>query len=268
MKRVLLAPVLWLVLFMVVPMALIAVFAISERSAWGGVGRGFSMEGLASLADGTTLRLLGRSLWIAAAATALCLVLGYPLAWFIATSPRRTFLLALVAIPFLTNFLIRTFSLRWLMSPEGWIASGLGIDVLNSTGAVLFGLVHGYLPFMVLPLWASMDRLPPRVVEAARDLGASPVTAFRTVVLPLTRPGAVAGSILVFVPCFGAFVTPELLGGEQARMTGSMINHYFSSSGDWPRGSALALVVTAVATVIVVARFRSGGGAGEEDLAP
>lgn len=257
MKKLLLLPTAWLALFLILPLALIAVFSFCGRSAYGGLEWRFSTEGVEALRDATTLQLLWRSVWIAVVATALCLLAAYPLAVAVVNSRWKNALLVLVVIPFWTNLLVRTYALRFLMSPEGWLAQTLGIDLLYHTPAVIFGLVYGYLPFMVLPIYASLEKVPQRLLEASQDLGASPWIGFWKVTVPLTRPGIVAGCVLVFIPCLGAFVTPELLGGTRVPMVGSMINHHFKNSGDWPRGSALALVVTLLMTAVLYVYYRT-----------
>lgn len=256
MKKLLLPPTAWLVLFMLVPMGLIAIFSLCGRSAHGGVEWRLSTEGVRALLDANTLALLWRSFWIAVVSTLLCLAASYPLAYFIATSRWKNALLVLVVIPFWTNFLVRTYALQFLLSPEGWLAQALGLDLLYHTPAVIFGLVYGYLPFMVLPIYASLEKVPKRLLEASQDLGAGLWRTFWRVTVPLTRPGIVAGCVLVFIPCLGAFVTPELLGGTRVTMIGSMINHHFKSSGDWPRGSALALVVTLLMATMLYLYYR------------
>ena len=230
-----LPPTLWLCLFLVLPTIVLCA---------GGV----TGEGLASLADPVTLRLLGRSLRIAVVTTAACLVVGYPAALFIAScAPRwRDLLLFLIVLPFWTNLLVRTYALMFCLRPLGF---------LYSEPAVVFALVHSFLPFMVLPLYASIEKLPRRVLEAARDLGASRWSAFRRVTVPLTLPGIAAGSILVFIPVLGIFALPEFIGGTSVPMVGSQINLHYMKSGDTAAGAALAVVLV-VATVALTALYQ------------
>src|SRR5688572_29499059 len=211
MRRLLTALLLptsfWLAAFLVLPAAMLAAAAVSS-------------EGLRTFLMPETALLLGRSFRIAAVTTLLSLVLGYPLAYYIAGAPpaRRGLLLFLVVLPFWTNLLVRTYAIMFLLRPAG---------LLYSETAVVFGLVHSYLPFMVLPLYASIEKVPGRLVEAARDLGARPSEAFLRVTMPLTMPGIVAGCVLVFIPVLGAFAIPELLGGARVPMIGSQVNLYF-----------------------------------------
>ena len=238
MKRLLgllLPPVAWLVVFLVLP-----TLAVSLQA--------FSLGGLAQL-DLATLRLLGKSFLIALEVTAICLVLGYPVAYFIATcTPRwRGLLLVLVVLPFWTNVIVRTYALIFLLRPLGLY--------LTLPGAVA-GLAHSYLPFMVLPVYVAIEKLPPRLLEAAADLGASPWQSFRHVTLPLTLPGVVAGCILVFLPVLGSFATPELLGGREAIMYGSQINFLFTTGQNPAAGSALTVVLVVLTVGLTWAYYR------------
>ncbi len=231
----LLPPTAWLLLFLVVPTAMLTTAA-------------FSAEGRAYVADPDTLRLLWRSVRIAAAATALCLVAGYPVAYFIAgCGPRwRNLLLFLVVLPFWTNLLVRTYALIFCLRPAGF---------LYNEGAVVLGLFHSYLPFMVLPLYGSIEKLPKRLLEASQDLGASPARTFLRVTLPLTMPGIAAGAILVFIPVLGAFAIPELMGGESVRMIGSVIDIHFGQQNR-AAGSALTLVLMLFTTALTWLYYR------------
>jgi len=200
-----------------------------------------------------------RSLGFAALTMALCLILGLPLAFFIARLPSRykTFALTLVVIPLWTNLLVRTYAWQILLSPEGWIANfavalGLaqhGEPLYPGALAVLLGLVCDYLPFLVLPLYASVEKIDWQLAEAARDLGASGWDLFRHAVLPQISPGLAAGIILVFAPATGQFVIPDLLGGAKTVFLGNVIQQQFGSSRDWPFGSALAGVAMLVVLV-------------------
>lgn len=231
----LLPPTAWLLLFLVVPTAILCAAA-------------FSAEGRAYMTDGDTLRLLWRSIRIATAATGLCLVAGYPVAYFIAgCGPKwRNLLLFLVVLPFWTNLLVRTYALIFVLRPTGF---------LYHEGAVIFGLFHSYLPFMVLPLYTSIEKLPKRLLEASQDLGASPWQTFLRVTLPLTMPGIAAGSILVFIPVLGAFALPELMGGESVRMIGSVIDIHFGQQNR-AAGSALTLVLVLFTTALTWLYYR------------
>ncbi len=219
----LIPPVAWLLLFLVLPTAILAAAA-------------FSPEGLQALGAASTWRLLGRSFGYAAVSTVLCLLASYPAACFIAgCGPRtRPLLLFLVVLPFWTNLLVRTYALMHLLRTQG---------LLNTKGAVVFGLVQSFVPFMILPLVTSIEKVPPRLLEAARDLGASPWAAFWRVTVPLTAPGIAAGCMLVFIPVMGIFALPEFLGGAQVSLVGMQINLLFKQDSRSAAGSALTLIL-------------------------
>lgn len=255
--------VLWLLAFFVLPLILVLGISFLTRNLGGTPGLPLTIEHyerVFSTFDG----ILIRSLRIAALTTAICWLLGYPLAFYISTRRRsfvRGLLLFLVILPFWTNFLVRTYALRVLFGLEGPInglllGSGLvqePIGFLNTEFAVLLGLVYGFLPFMVLPIYASVERLDWRLVEAARDLGANDWQSFRRIILPLTLPGVVAGSALVFIPAIGAYVTPDLLGGIRGLMIGNLIQRQYSGTGNLPLGAALStvLLVTVLLTLLI-----------------
>jgi putrescine transport system permease protein len=196
------------------------------------------------------------SLKIAALAMLIALVLGYPMAYAIARAPARwrTTLLILVMLPFWTSFLVRIYAWIGLLRPTGIINTTLEslglIDaplvLLNTPGAVYLGIVYAYLPFMVLPLYARLERLDPALLEAAADLGAKPWRAFLHVTLPLSLPGILAGCLLVFIPAVGEFVIPELLGGPDTVMIGKVLWNEFFSNRDWPLSAALTVVLLVV----------------------
>jgi spermidine/putrescine transport system permease protein len=212
--------------------------------------------------------VLLRSLLIAAAATVLCLLLGFPLALFLSRArKRRGLYLFLVILPFWTSFLVRTYAWIFLLRDTGLVntallAAGLirqPMPLLYNDGAVLLGLVYGYLPFMVLPLYATLERQDRALLEAAADLGAKPMATLARVVIPLSAPGIRAGLILVFVPCVGAYLTPDLLGGGKTVMIGNLVQNQFTTARDWPFGSAISLALMSVVVLLVVAVLRRGG---------
>jgi spermidine/putrescine transport system permease protein len=259
----------YLVLFFALPLLIVVVYSFATRSVRGAtVLGGWNLRSYARLTDDLVLTIAWRSLWIAVVTTLVCLLLSYPFAYYLATRPARTraLLLVLVMIPFWSNFLVRTYAWRMLLSSDGpftRLLVAIGFDdaqLLFTPGAVLIGLVYGYLPFMILPLYASIERLDHSLVEAARDLYATGWEAFWRVTWPLTRPGVIAGSILVFIPSFGAYVTPEILGGRGSTMLGSYIARQFiGTASDWPFGSALSVAILVVMMIAAMAYFRSGG---------
>jgi spermidine/putrescine transport system permease protein len=258
----------YLVLFFAIPLGIVFVYSFATRSSTGRTVLGeWSFNAYARLADPLVLQIAWRSLWLAVVTTAICLLVGYPFAYHIATrSPTmRNVLLVLVMIPFWSNLLVRTYAWRVLLGSGGPVSQitemfGLGeTRLLFTPVAVLLGLVYGFLPFMVLPLYAAIERIDFSLIEAARDLYASGWEAFRKVTLPLSKSGIVAGSILVFVPSLGAYVTPELLGGSKTTMLGSYVVRQFLSARDWPFGSSLSFVVMTVMLAAVIIYFRVGG---------
>jgi spermidine/putrescine transport system permease protein len=258
----------YLLLFFALPLLIVFVYSFATRSATGRtVLTGWNIASYQRLVDPFVLQIAWRSFVLAAVATVICLVVGYPFAYYLATrTPRvRNVLLVLVMIPFWSNFLVRTYAWRVLLGSGGPVSQvteflGLGqTRLLFTSTAVMIGLVYGYLPFMILPLYASIERVDTSLVEAARDLYASGWAAFRKVTWPLSRPGVVAGSILVFIPSFGAYVTPEILGGSRTTMLGSFIVRQFLSARDWPFGSALSFVVMFAMLIAAVVYFRVGG---------
>lgn len=251
--------ILWLVVFFVLPLAVVLVFSFMSRGRGGVAIMPFTLDHYGRTFD-VFFIILQRSIGLAALTTVICLIAGYPLAFFISTRRRRIvqqIALFLVILPFWTNFLIRTYAWRILLGEEGTINGvllSLGfisepLPLLNTQLAVLIGLVYGFLPFMVLPIYASVERFNFRYVDAAHDLGANDVRAFLRIVLPLTLPGVLAGCALVFIPSVGAFVTPDLLGGTKGLMIGNLINKQFGGSGNMPLGSALSIVMMAVVMI-------------------
>jgi len=252
---------------MLAPLAIVCVYSFLSRGAYGGVERPFTLENYTRVWDPLYGIILWRSLWIAAVATALCLVLGFPLALFIARSgTKKNLYLSLVILPFWTSFLIRTYAWMFLLRDTGLINSvlqALGLihqplPMLYNDGAVILGLVYGYLPFMVLPLYATLERMDQSLVEAAADLGARPLDALFRVTLPLCAPGIRAGAILVFVPCLGTFLTSDLLGGSKTILIGNLVQNQFTTARDWPFGAALSLALMAAAMALLLAARRQG----------
>lgn len=199
------------------------------------------------------IRIFLRSIGLAAVTAACTLVLAFPTALWMAFQPpsRRTLLLFIVTVPFWTNLLVRNYSWVLMLRSGGvidWVAMGLhlrtqSLDLLYTPLATLIGLVYSFLPYMILPIYVSMEKIDRRYIEAAFDLGANRVRAVRRIILPLAMPGITGGLILVFVPCLGAFVSPELLGGAKSMMIGSLIQQQFGQARNWPFGSALAFVL-------------------------
>lgn len=265
---------LWLLVFFLIPLIIVLLVSFGERGEAGQVVYSWTLKNYLRFFSRVGERYLyvlifARSLWIALLNTLLCLLVGYPLAYFIARQPsrRRNALLLLVMIPFWTNFLVRTYAWMVILRDTGVINNflmGLGfisqpLPLLFNQGAVLLGLFYGYLPFMVLPLYASIEKLDFSLVEAAQDLGANALRTFLRIILPLTKPGLVAGSILVFIPSIGAYVTPDLMGGAKVTMVGNLLQQQFLKVRDWPFGSAVGFILMLTVLGATLLYFRSGG---------
>ncbi|MBI5283274.1 MAG: ABC transporter permease [Candidatus Solibacter usitatus] len=250
------------------PMGILAAYSLMTRGAYGGVATPFTLEGWRRMADALYVAVLIKSFVVAGISTALCVLLGFPLALFIARAgARKNLYLALVMLPFWTSFLIRTYAWMFLLRDTGLVNTvllGLGLiheplPLLYNWGAVILGLVYGYLPFVVLPLYASLERQDPALEETAADLGARPVETLFRVTIPLCAPGLRAGAMLVFIPCLGAYLTPDLLGGGKTILMGTLIQNQFSSARDWPFGSALSLGLMALVTALLWMQARRKG---------
>jgi len=240
-------------------------YSFLTRGAYGGVGGPWTLENYQRLADPLYLTILLRSFAMALAATVLCVIFAFPAALFIVRAPRRrNVYLQLVMLPFWTSFLVRTYAWMFLLRDTGLINSVLQavgvihdpLPLLYNDGAVLLGLVYGYLPFMVLPIYATLERMDPALEEAAADLGARPLTTLLRVIVPLSKPGIIAGSVLVFIPCLGAFLTPDLLGGGRTVLVGNLVQNQFTTARDWPFGSAISVLLMALVTVLLWAFLR------------
>lgn len=247
----LLAPLLlWALAFVVAPAAIMLVYSFAHRGTLGGVVLGFTLENYAGVVDPVYLQIVVRSIVYAALTTLLCLAAGYPVAFVIARAdPRwRNLLLMAVMVPFWTSFLIRTYAWVTILKSEGllnslllqlqWISEPL--ELLYTPGAVVLGLVYTFLPFMILPIFSSVEKLDGALIEAALDLGAGPLRAFSRVIVPLTSPGIAAGVLLVFVPALGIYAVNDILGGGRIDMIGNIIENQFKGNArNWPFGAAL-----------------------------
>ena len=268
LRRLFLAPTAALLaVTMAAPLAIVCLYSLMTRGAYGGVEKPFTFENYTRFWDPIYAAILWRSCWIAAVATALCVVLAFPLALFIARSgSKKNLYLSLVILPFWTSFLIRTYAWMFLLRDTGLINTllqALGViheplPLLYNNGAVILGLVYGFLPFMVLPLYATLERMDPSLAEASADLGARPLQTLWRVTLPLCAPGVRAGSLLVFVPCLGTYLTSDLLGGSKTILIGNLVQNQFTTARDWPFGAAASLALMAVAMGLLLAARRQG----------
>lgn len=258
----------YLVLFFAIPLGIVVVYSFATRTSNGGTELAqWNLDSYGRLGEPIVRDILFRSLWLAIITTVICFLFAYPLSYFIATRKPtvRNILLVLVLIPFWSNFLVRNYAWRVLLGNDGPVSQatqvlGLGeTSILFTPVAVVLGLVYGFLPFMILPMYAAIERMDWNLIEASRDLGATGWQTFRNVTFPLSRPGVVAGSILVFIPSLGAFVTPEILGGGRTTLLGSFIVTQFLTARNWPGGAAVSTVLMVVMLTATVAYFRSGG---------
>jgi putrescine transport system permease protein len=266
-------PYLWLLVFFLAPFIVLAKISVSEMGAVLPNDIIAIKDGVATLTlkfsnyvfltqDDLYYKTYLSSLKYAAATTLLCLAIGYPFAYFMARARTsvQPALLMLVMLPFWTSFLLRVYAWKGLLSENGWVADvivGSGLDqllyqlglistpgkLMNTPFSLVLGMTYTYLPFMILPLYGNLSKMDLRLLEAAQDLGATPWTAFWTITVPLSKAGIIAGSMLVFIPCVGEFVIPELLGGPETLMTGRVMWDEFFSNNDWPLASSLAVAM-------------------------
>ncbi|NVK61987.1 MAG: ABC transporter permease [Rhodobacteraceae bacterium] len=273
----------WVVIgvFLLVPVALMAIYSFLTKEFRGGViweftlaaydqfflDRGLFGDEPPSI-EWTYITIFWRSIWQAGLATVLCLLIGFPTAWFIATrdARMRTVWLLVVTVPYWVNLLIRTVSMKFLIRDEGPLNAFLlwtgvidqPLGLINTNLAVQLGLFYSYLPFMVLPIYAAVERYDFALSEAAADLYADRWTILRLVILPVVKPGLVAGCILVFVPSLGAFLAPDLLGGAKSFMIGSLIEEQFKgAAGNWPFGAAAAMILMTIVMIVLLVYARS-----------
>mgnify|MGYP000851162693 CR=1 FL=1 len=291
----------WLAIFFVLPNLIVLAVSLGERSLSGTVVYPeFSLRNLGSYFDDygrffstingqyLYLRILGRSVWLAILNTTICLLLGYPFAYWIARQPQkyRNLLIFLVMIPFWTNFLVRTYAWMLILRDSGiinnfWtitlhdLAVGLAgssqffawlagitentLPLLFNQSAVFLGLFYGFFPFVVLPLYSNLEKLDWTLLEAAADLGANNWKRTTRVLLPLTMPGIVAAAIIVFIPSLGSYVTPDLLGGGKVSLLGNLLQQQFMTARDWPFGSAIGFIMMTMMLLSIVIYFRVGG---------
>ncbi len=256
----------WLILFFLVPLSIVLVYSFLTRGTYGGVLPIATTQNYAKLLDRDYFIVFRRSFVLALITTLVCLAFSYPVAYFISRQRARWrgLLVMLVIVPFWTNFLVRTYAWAEILRDEGVLNNVLlglhlikdHLDLLYTPGAVVVGLIYGYLPFMVLPLYANLEKFDHALMEAAHDSGANNFWAFMRVMLPLTMPGIVAGSILVFIPSIGAFITSDILGGSKAMMIGNLIERQFKSARNWPFASTISITLMVLVSIAVTIYFR------------
>lgn len=267
---------IWLLIFALVPFGLVTLASFMNHSDAHLIELPFTLDNYAQLNNSIYIRIFKESFYVAGMCTLLCLLLGYPFAYAIARLQTRFkgLLMLLIIIPFWTSSLIRSYSMITILKPKGVINSillWLGVidkplSLLFTDTAVMIGLVYNLLPFMVLPLLTNIERLDNRLIDAARDLGANRLTTFRKIILPLTLPGILSGSILVFLPAMTIFYIPDLLGGSKSILLGNLIQNQFLIAQNWPLGSAISIVFTVLLAVLLFIYWRSTRGGHSSDL--
>ncbi|MGZ3687690.1 MAG: ABC transporter permease [Bdellovibrionota bacterium] len=260
----------WFLWFLLIPLSIVLVYSLATKGTYGGVVFHFSSENYTRATDWIYLRIFWNSLKLATLTALSCLLIAYPMAYVMATASAamRSVLLVLVVIPFWTNFVVRAYALKVLFGENGplnHLALALGIlrepiALANSDISVWIGMVTNYLPFMVLPLYVALEKFDFSLIEAAKDLGASPARVLFRILIPLTKPGIITGVIFVFTPALGEFVIPDLLGGARTMLIGNLITEQFLKTRDWPFGSALSLllIVIVMASLLVYLRLDTG----------
>ncbi|MDD4797401.1 MAG: ABC transporter permease [Eubacteriales bacterium] len=234
---------LWVAIFTVAPMGLLLYYAFTKG------GSGFTLVNFQKFLDPTYIKVLGRSLWLALLCTAVCLALGYPISYLLARHKHGNLLSMLFILPMWMNFLLRTYAWMSLLENTGLVnrllgALGFGqLTLLYNSGAVLLGMVYNFLPFMILPIYNSLQRMDRSLIEAAGDLGANPIGVFRRVTLPLSLPGIMSGITMVFMPAVTTFVISRLLGGSHFMLFGDLIEQQFLQASNWNFGSALSVIM-------------------------
>jgi spermidine/putrescine transport system permease protein len=275
--RGLIAPALgYYGLFFIAPLLIIVAYAFAQRSGFFDIRFGLYPENFQELWDPLYLQIYRDTFLMALAGTLGCLVIGYPLAYWLATRVRRhrTLLLLLVIVPFWTSILIRTYAWQLILTPEGPLSAALQatgllanpLAILYTPRAIFLGLVYDYLPLMVFPLYVSLERMDRRLVEASRDLGMGRWSTFRRVTLPLTLPGILTGCLLAFVPMTGEYVVPTILGGAKQALFGPIVAGTFLDALDYPFGAAMSLVLVVFLLVVIFLYLRALGRRTEESL--
>lgn len=254
----------WLVVFFVAPVAMVVWFSFGYKPGVFGTHANdiLSFDRYAEAMSPTFFATFANTLWVGVIGTVLCFLIGAPVAYWMAFKvkpQRRGILIALVLVPFWTNFLVRTIGWQVIMAPEGWLSTllqGIGVldgplELLYTRTAVIVGVVYNYLPLMILPLFVAFDRVGPALREASKDLGADKVTTFLRVTLPLSQPGIVAGVLLVFIPLMGDYITATVLGGAKGNMVGQLVAGQFQTAQNWALGSAMAVLLMLVITITI-----------------
>ncbi len=281
-KLLVIPTVAWLSIFFVIPLLIVVAVSFASRTAYGQVFFQLTISNYIRFLEPLYLSIFAGTLFTAILTTVLTILMGYPLAYYIAQLPKKWQQPALVLamVPFWINFLIRSYAWVIILRSQGVLNTLLlkigvieqPIQLLYNDTAVMLGMVYALLPFMVLPIYVSLEQLDHRLLEAASDLGAKPFTAFRKITLPLTIPGIAAGTILVFISSLGMFVVPDVMGGAKSALIGNLIQNQFLSARDWPFGSALSIVLAVLSLVLIMLYYKAlslqeGGERNVKDLA-
>lgn len=261
---------LWMIILVAIPLLIVVAMGFLTRGSYGQIVYKFTLDNYKMLAQPIYLKILLDSLWISLLTTVICLVLGYPFAYFVAnvSAKYKILLFMLIMVPFWTNSLVRTYAWIIILRTTGVINSYLmnfGIihqpfQLLYTNGAVLLGLAYTLFPFMVLPLYSSLEALDKSYIEAANDLGASPVQTFLRITLPLTMPGIAAGVVLVFIPTLGLFYVSDLLGGSKTMLVSNLIQNQFLTARNWPFGSAMSILLILITVLFIAIYFKHSNG--------
>jgi len=245
---------IYYVIFFLGPMAILVAFSLATQQGFGGLSYGFNIAQYRLIFSSFYLDIFGRTLLMAGLGTLLTVLVGYPVAYWMARylTTYKMLALLLIVVPFWTSFLIRTYALKIILDPNGYLARDLGVNILYTKYAIAVGLVYNYLPLFILPVFASLERMDWTLIEAATDLGARPFNAFREITLRLTLPGVVTGALLVFIPMTGEYIIPNILGGGTYEFVGNVIGDQFTSAQNHPFGSALSIGLMAALSIFVI----------------
>jgi spermidine/putrescine transport system permease protein len=266
----------WTLLFFVIPLIFVIVYSLGTRGTYGGIVFGLDLSNYAKVWDRLYLEVFARSFAMAVGSTVLCVLVGFPLAYYMAfkAGAKRNLLLFALIVPFFTSLLVRSYAWMGILNDEGLLNDVLNVfglpdtHLLNRWPAIVIGMVYSYLPMMVLPLFVALDRIDTELLNAARDLGASDGRVFRRITLKLAVPGILAGTLLVAIPAMGEYLIPALLGGGKELMIGNLIGIEFIQSQNWPLGSALSVVLMAVLLVFVAVYLRFAAKDGRKEMHP
>lgn len=258
----------WMLLFVLLPLIYVFVISFMTRTQYGGIEYSFTFDNYKEILNPLYLKVIWKSLKLAFLTTVICLVIGYPLAYWIASKPSKLAakLLMLVMIPYWTSSLVRLFSINLLVMPNGLLNAFLmklqlisePLDILYSDGVVMLGLLVAMLPFSVLPLYSSIEKMDKSLIEASKDLGANAVTTFRKVTIPQTMPGIVGCTLLVFIPSLGMYYVPEMLGGGKVMLVGTLVKNQFLVTKNWPFGASLAILLILITLAMMWLYTRIG----------